>query len=344
MKKWKVLFTAEADNEIVEQLESTCDVEYCGWNVEKVVLDEDALIEKLQGKQIYATSYDKVTRKVIEQSNELKLIVCTRANPVNIDLEACKECGVQVAYTPGRNSDVTAEFAVALLLDVARNLSRAYMSIRDLEVVTDDTEAPEIKKVDVTWGKVKNRHPYSEFQGVQIKNKKMGIVGYGSIGKRVANIIRGFGAEILIYDPYCSKIDIEQPGVRMVAFQQLIEEADFISCHMKVTPQTTGMFNLEVFKQMKQSAIFINNSRGAIVVEADLIEALKTKEIAGAGLDVFDYEPLYAGHPFVNGEVKNITVTPHISGASEDSITNGTIMLVDEVQRYISGEPLLNQK
>lgn len=343
MKKWNILFTAEADGRILNKLEESCNVEYCGWNTSKEVYDEDTLIDKLKGKQIFATSYDKVTKKVIENCKDLKLIVCTRANPVNIDIKTCKEQNISVAYTPGRNSDATAEFAVALLLGVARNVAFANLAIRDLSVVTHETTAPNIKKEDVTWGRVNGRHPYSEFQGAQIRNKNVGIVGYGSIGKKVATIMAGFGATILIYDPYCSSVNIDAAGIRLVSFEELLKESDFISCHMKVTPETTGMFNQEAFLKMKPTSYFINNSRGAIVVESHLAQALKNGDIAGAGLDVFDYEPLYAGHPFVNGEVPNILVTPHISGASLDAITNGTIMLVDEIERFMRGDSLLNE-
>lgn len=342
--KTQVLFTAEADDAVLATLRAECDLEQAGWNRGEGVLDEETLIARLKGKQVFATSYDKVTRRVIEESPELRLIVCTRANPVNVDCDAAKERGVAVAFTPGRNSDVTAEFAVALLLNVARHITQANRAILDRSVVTDDTEAPPVKKADVTWGRVKDRHPYSEFQGAQIRNKNAGIVGYGSIGRRVAAILRGFGANVLVYDPYCSKVDIDCPGMRQVRLDELLREADFISCHMKVTSETTGLFNYEAFSKMKPTAYFINNSRGAVVAEQDLIRALRERLIAGAGLDVFEYEPLYAGHPFVSGELDNIVVTPHISGASPDAITNGTVMLVDEIQRFLHGEPLLNHK
>lgn len=344
MGKWNVLFTAEADDEVLKSLAVDCDLEIAGWKANGETLSEDTLIEKLKGKQIFATSYDKVTRRVIESSPELKLIVCTRANPVNVDAMAAKEHGVAVAYTPGRNSDVTAEFAVALLLNVARHITQANRAILDRSVVTDDQTAPAVKKTDVTWGKVKERHPYTEFQGAQIRNRNAGIVGYGSIGRRVAAILRGFGANVLVYDPYFSRVDIDCPGMRQVRFEELLAEADFVSCHIKVTPETTGLFNYAAFQKMKTSAYFVNNSRGAVVEEGDLVRALEEHLIAGAGLDVFEHEPLYAGHPFVSGALDNLVVTPHISGASPDAITNGTIMLVDEIQRFIRKEPLLNHK
>lgn len=340
MGKPEILFTAEADDSILESLYEICDIEECGWKTEGTILSEDELIERLAGKDIFVTSYDVVSRKVIEKSDGLKLILCTRSNPVNIDIEAAKEFGIQVAYTPGRNSDVTAEFAVAMLLNISRNITFANRAIMNHEVITDDDE-PRKEKTDVTWGMVKNIRPYHKFQGTQIKNKNIGIVGFGSIGRRVAKILEGFGAYILVYDPYISRVDIDSPSMRKVDFDELISSSDFISCHTKITPETEGLFNYETFKKMKKTAYFVNNSRGAIVVEEDLISALKEREIAGAALDVFQYEPLYKGHPFIREELDNLLLTPHISGASYDAIINGTIMLVDEIKRFINGETLL---
>jgi D-3-phosphoglycerate dehydrogenase len=231
-----------------------------------------------------------------------------------------------------------------MLLDITRNITFANRAIVDLSAVTDDRCAPAEKKTDVTWGKVKNIHPYTRFQGVQIKNKNAGIAGFGSIGRRVAHIMRGFGAHVLVCDPYMSAVDINSPGMRLVDFDTLLRESDFIFCHTKITSETRGIFNLNAFQKMKPSAFFINNSRGAVVVEADLVTALKENLIAGAALDVFEYEPLYAGHPFVSGELDNLLVTPHISGASDDAITNGTMMLVEEIKHFINNEPVLNRK
>lgn len=341
MEKPRVLFTAEADDFILKDLYEICDIEECGWKTEGRVLSEEELIEKLTKKDIFVTSYDVVSRKIIEKSKDLKLIVCTRSNPVNIDIEAAREFEIQVAYTPGRNSDVTAEFAVAMLLDIARNITFANRAIMNHEIITDDEYLPREKKTDVTWGMVKNIRPYHKFQGVQIKNKNIGIIGFGSIGKRVAKILEGFGAYILVYDPYISRVDIDSPSMRKVNFQELVSLSDFISCHIKITPETVGLFNYETFKKMKKTAYFINNSRGAILVEEDLVRALKEGEIAGAALDVFQHEPLYKGHPFLKEELVNLLLTPHISGASYDAIINGTIMLVDEIERFVNGENLL---
>lgn len=342
MKKLKVLFTAEAESNLLEKLNDFCDLEFAGWNISKEAMETRELIERMQDKDVLVTSYDKVTEQVMKSCLNLKLIICARSNPVNVDCEAAKKQGIKVSYTPGRNSDSTAELAVALLLNLVRHVSEANRAILSGQAVLD--EAPAEKKKDVTWGKVKNCHPYIKFQGPQIHGRTAGIVGYGSIGKRTGAILKGFGANLAVYDPYMSRVEVNAPGVELVGFPELLRRADFILCHIKVTEETKGMFNRETFQQMKKSAYFVNNSRGTIVVEQDLIEALRNHEIAGAALDVFEYEPLYKGHPFVTGELDNILVTPHISGACPDAITNGTILITEELQRFAEGKKLLYQK
>ena len=341
IEKKQMLISAEIDMSIINRLSDSFDFHEVGWGKTKQVLTEDELLHYLEDKSVFITSYDKVTRKVIEaHKDHLELIVCTRANPVNVDTTATKEFGIPVVYTPGRNSDVTAEFAVGLLLDVARNITFSNRLIMAHKIVTDEAIAA---KKDVTWGKVNEFHPYNMFNGPQIKNKNIGICGYGSIGRRVGKIMEGFGANILVYDPYIPQLEINSSTTRKVDFKELLKESDFISTHMKVTESNQGLFNYEAFSQMKESAFFINNSRGAILVEKDLIKILRERGIAGAALDVFENEPLYKTHPFVTGELDNILVTPHISGSSEDVITNGSLMIVDELKSFLTGDVILNK-
>lgn len=342
MEKIKVLFTAEADDKLLAELDEFCEVEYGGWKLNKEIYTEEELTEKLRDKEVFVTSYDRVTDDVFRNCSSLKLVICTRANPVNVDQISAAEHGVTVSYTPGRNSDATAEFAVGLLLNLIRNITVANRAILDGSAVTDKKMLQ--SKTDVTWGKVKMCHPYTLFQGPQIHGKTAGIAGYGSIGRRVAAILRGFGANLLIYDPYCSKVDVDGPGIELVDFDELLKKSDFVFSHMKVTEETKGMFNEKAFDKMKESAYFVNNSRGAVTVEKDLIEALRNHKIAGAALDVFEYEPLYRGHPFVTGELDNVLVTPHISGASPDAVKNGTVILVEALKRYAEGKKPLYTK
>ncbi|MCY6483411.1 2-hydroxyacid dehydrogenase [Clostridium aestuarii] len=338
----KVLVTAEINEEMLKELEKYCEIKIAGWCKELRKLEEDEMIELLQGKDILITSYDPITKKVIDECSDLKLIACTRANPVNIDIKAANDRNIPIIYTPGRNSDCTAEFTIALMMSIGRKIPMAYKSLKDGMHVADEKVKNVVQaglKEDVTWA-LGEGTPYVLFKGMQLKGHILGLVGYGSIGKRVGNIARAFGMKIYIYDPFLSEIEINDVVQEKVSFDKLLRESDFITCHCKVDESTRGLMGKEEFNKMKETAYFINTSRGAIVDEEALIEALRERKIAGAALDVFESEPIYKKHPFVK-ELDNIVITPHLAGATYDAIDNHTKMIVEDVKRFLNGEGML---
>lgn len=341
----KVFFTAEYNEEQLKPLYELGEVVLDGWALGLPKMTEEELLEKTKDADMIITSYDDITRAVIEQAPNLKLIACTRATPVNVDMEAAKERGIPVLYTPGRNSDSTAEMTIGLMLSVARRIPMAHGALKKGKY----TGAPEDKKVtkeglkaDVIWD-MKMDAPYMVFKGTQLKGKTLGILGYGSIGRRVGAIARAFGMQLLIFDPYVGEVDVEEIGIKKaLTVEQLMSESDFITCHMKVTPDTTGIINKEKIALMKPTAYFINASRGAILDEAALVEALREKRIAGAAFDVYASEPLASNHPYIV-EFDNVVITPHIAGATDDVLINHTKQIVADVRRFINKEHLLYQ-
>ncbi|MGY0374833.1 2-hydroxyacid dehydrogenase [Clostridium sp. JNZ J1-5] len=340
----RALVTAEINESIINGLKDYMELTYEGWVKELRKLTEDEMIHYLKDKEILITSYDPITRKVIEACPKLKLIACTRANPVNIDIECARERNIPVLYTPGRNSDCTAEFTIALMLSIGRKIPMAYKSLKDGKHLSEENTESQIKdglKEDITWA-LGPGTPYIEFKGMQLKGHTLGLLGYGSIGKRVANIARAFGMNIFIYDPFVSEIELNDNVQTKVSFEKLLRESDFISCHCKVDESTRGLIGKEAFDMMKSTAYFINTSRGAIVDEEALIEALREKKIAGAALDVFHAEPIYKKHPFVT-ELDNIVITPHLAGATYDAIDNHSVMIVEDIKKFLKGERMLYQ-
>lgn len=339
----KIFFTAEYDEEQLKPLYEIGEVVKDGWAIGLAKMEEDEFVEKSADADIIITSYDDVTRRVIENAPNLKLIACTRATPVNVDMEAAKERGIPVLYTPGRNSDTTAEMTIALMMSIARKIPMAYRALKEGKFTAEPGAKKETKeglKVDMVWDMDENS-PYTIFKGTQLKGKTLGIVGYGSIGKRVGKIARAIGMELLIYDPFLCPIDIEEVGVKKAEkLEEVMQNADFITCHMKVTPQTTGIISKEMIAMMKPTAYFINSSRGAILDEEALIEALREKRIAGAAFDVYAKEPISSDHPYIT-ELDNVVITPHIAGATEEVLTNHTKQIVADVQRFIEGRPML---
>lgn len=341
----KIFFSAEYDEEALKPLYELGEVDKEGWALGLPKFSEEELIEKTKDADIIITSYDDITRGVIENAPNLKLIACTRATPVNVDMEAAKERNIPVLYTPGRNSDSTAEMTIGLMLSIARKIPMAYSALKQGKY----TAAAEVHKVtkeglkaDVVWD-ITMDSPYSVFKGTQLHGKTLGILGYGSIGRRVGKIARAIGMELLIYDPYVSEIDVEDFGVRKAeSLKQLMQEADFVTCHMKVTPETTGIVSREMIGYMKPTAYFINASRGAILDEEALIDALREKRIRGAAFDVYASEPIRSNHPYIT-ELDNVVITPHIAGATEEVLPNHTKMIVSDVKRFLKGEHMLFQ-
>lgn len=339
----KIFFTAEYDEEQLKPLYEMGEVVKDGWAIGLPKMQEEELKEKSADADIIITSYDDITRGVIENAPNLKLIACTRATPVNVDMAAAKECGIPVIYTPGRNSDTTAEMTVGLMLSIARRIPMAYKALKEGKYTADPNAQKVTKeglKVDMVWD-MEPDAPYMVFKGTQLHGKTLGIVGYGSIGRRVGRIARAFGMELLIYDPFLCPIDLEEVGVKKAEkLEDLMKNADFITCHMKITPETTGIISREMIALMKPTAYFINSSRGAILDEEALIDALREKRIAGAAFDVYAKEPIASNHPYIT-ELDNVVITPHIAGATDDVLVNHTKQIVADVKRFAEGRRML---
>lgn len=338
----KILFTAEYDEKYIDQLKKIGDINIQGWARGIGKLSEKQLIELVSDREVIVTSYDDITKKIIDAAPNLKLIACTRATPVNIDTKYANQKGIKVIYTPGRNSDSTAEHTIALMLSVLRNIPQAYMALKEQKFTSETDQKNQTKdglREDVVWGFGEDS-PYVVFKGHEMKNKKLGIVGFGSIGRRVAHLATAFGMEILVYDPYVANIEIDRVGQKKVDFETLLRDSDIITVHLKVSEATRGIFNRESFAKMKPTAYFINCARAAVMDEGALIEALKTKKIQGAAVDVFEHEPIWKNHPYIT-ELDNIVMTPHIAGATEDVLSNHTLMIIQELRRFKNNEPLL---
>lgn len=338
----KILFTAEYDEKYLGQLKSFGEVNIQGWARGIAKLSQNELIELSRDVDIIITSYDDITQEVIEAAPKLKLIACTRATPVNIDTNYAQAKNIKVIYTPGRNSDSTAEHTIALMLSIARKIPMAHQQLKAGNFTGKTTENQGTiagLRRDVVWG-FDNQSPYVVFKGSELKDKTLGIVGYGSIGRRVEKIASAFGMNILIYDPFVANIEIDGVGRKKVDFDTLLTDSDFVTVHLKVTPATEGIFNQAAFAKMKPTAYFINSARAAVMIEADLIDALRRQVISGAALDVYEQEPLWEGHPYIT-ELENVVITPHIAGATYDVLANHTLMIIQELERFVNGEQLL---
>ncbi|WP_049928554.1 NAD(P)-dependent oxidoreductase [Halopiger goleimassiliensis] len=277
--------------------------------------DESALIEALADTPVLVTSSRlPVTERVLESAPDLELVAKIGTGLDSVDLVAAADNGVTVVHTPGLNALSVAEHALSLLLAVNRNV---FLGQQALEA-----------------GKWRDAMPTSR----PVAGQTIGIVGFGNVGSRVAGLLDGFNADVLAYDPYVHEIDTQITGAELVSLDRLLTESDAVVVTAELTEETRGMIDEAAFEKLSEDATLVNTARGPIVDQSALVDAIRTGSIAGAGLDVFETEPLPADSPL--HEYDEIVVTPHIA-ASTDRSRRATIeALIELVNAYVREESL----
>lgn len=272
--------------------------------------------------EILVVHFSPITKEVYAAGTNLKLIACARSTPLNIDVETATHKKIPVVYGAGRNADSVADFTMGTLLAEIRHIARAFEALRR-------GTYPESRK---TW-----RQFIPE-----LRDKVLGIVGLGNIGGKVAERAKGFGLKILGCDPYVSEEKMKKLGVVKTDLATLFKKSDFISIHIRLTPDTTGIIGEKELSLMKKTAFLINTSRGAIIDETALYQVLREKKIAGAALDVFTKEPIFAdtNNRFI--QLDNVTVTPHMAGPSNEMFYRGASIVAEDIARFIRGTNLIN--
>jgi glyoxylate reductase len=257
-------------------------------------LPEAEIRPLLDGMDAVYASVDKYTAAVLASPQAARLKVISRwgVGYDSIDVAAATREGIVIAYTPGLLNEAVADYAMALLLGVARRIHEGYATMR-------------AGKWMPMWGH-------------DIAGKTLGLVGCGRIGQAVAKRAGGFGMRLLAFDP-APQPDAEKLGIRFVPLDELLAESDFVSLHAALTPETRGLIGEPEFRCMKKSAYLVNTARGAVVDEAALVRALHEGWIAGAALDAFTTEPLPATHPLVTAP--NLLLTPHQASFGFDTGT-----------------------
>ena len=274
---------------------------------------EDFVIEAVKDADIIITQFCPISRKVIDSCPNLKVIGVLRGGIENINLEYATEKGIVVYNTPGRNADAVADFTVGGILAECRNIARSCAVV----------------KAGGWKSQYPNRHYIPDLPG-----KTVGLVGFGEIGRKVAQRLAGFEVNLLAYDPYFKG---EAPfGVKMVSLEELVSSSDFISLHARMMPETRHMINADILAKVKPGAYFINTARSGLVDEKALYDALTDGRLVGAFLDVFEEEPTNADYPLV--KLDNVTVTPHMAGGSKDAFWNSPIKLAKEMSGLLTGE------
>jgi D-3-phosphoglycerate dehydrogenase len=258
---------------------------------------------------------------MMDRLPELKLVAVTRGGPVNIDIGAARERGIKVVNTPGRNASAVAEFAIGAILAQTRMITRGHDALRRGDWRGDLYRA--------------------DLAGEELSEMTVGVVGYGHIGTRVVRILKAFGCRILVCDPYVQlAVDDLRDGVEQVSLERLLAQSDVVTLHPRVTEETTGMIGSPQFAAMKPGSFFVNTARGPLVDYQALYDALVSNHLRGAAIDTFAVEPIPPDWPLL--QLQNVTLTPHIAGASVKTVRIAARLAAQEVRRYLNGEPLLN--
>ncbi|HWY04589.1 MAG TPA: phosphoglycerate dehydrogenase [Candidatus Acidoferrum sp.] len=270
-----------------------------GENLSKHLESADALIVR---------SAVQADEALLSHATKLRVVGRAGVGVDNIDLDAATRQGIAVMNTPGANAVAVAEHTLGMMLAMARHLCRADVLMHAGK-----------------WEK-------KSLQGSELRGKTLGVAGLGRIGMEVARRARAFGMEVVGHDPFVSVAVAKEQGIRLASLDDLYAAADYITLHVGLTPQTTGMINQAAIKKMKKGVRLVNCARGELVHEADLVEALKRGHVAAAALDVFTEEPLKQS-PLM--AMENVILTPHIGGATHEAQEAVGVQIVQQVREYL---------
>jgi len=295
MKK-KVFLTRTLHNFALKELKKRYQIEIHSGKIPIPQTKLRSKIKEIDG--LICFPYDKINKEVIGLAKNLKVISTYSVGFDHIDTKYAKKRKIRVGFTPEVLTDATADLAFSLLLDILRKVSEGDRTIRD--------------------GKWKVIYGAYDYVGMDLQGKTLGILGLGRIGRTLAKRAKAFDMKLVYHNrKRVSKTRERTFKVKYVSFEKLITQSDIISIHVPYTKETEHMFNMKIFRKMKKSAFLINTSRGKIVNEKDLVTALKKKIIAGAGLDVFETEPISKKHPLV--KLQNVVLVPHIGSSSAET-------------------------
>jgi glyoxylate reductase len=287
------------------------------WQKERPMTQEELIKSSVDHHALLCTLTDKIDSRFLHQCSHFDIISQFAVGFDNIDIETATQMSIPVGYTPDAMSEATADIAFGLMIAVARKMFFMHRSI-----------------LSGDWGYF---NPTGHL-GIELKNKTLGILGLGRIGKKFAQRCRqAYDMNIIYHNRKPDPLAQKEFDAQYLEFDQLLAQSDILSVHCALTPETRQIINWSAFKKMKTSAIFINTSRGPVHHEKDLIRAMQEKQIWGAGLDVTDPEPMTPDNPLVTME--NVCILPHVGSATVEARTMMSVMAATNIiEFYNSGK------
>ena len=285
-----------------------------GW-----ITPDKELMDKIGDADILFSCFSGVTEEMLKAGKNLKMVFLMRSGWENCNVAAAKKLGITVCNTPSRLAEPVADLTVAMMISECRGMLRGNRAILNGEWIQNDV--------------------YSDTTNAALCSLQVGLYGYGGIGRAIAKrLTKGFGAEVVAYDEYCTPESMIADGVRPVSLDELLRTSDIVSIHLRLVESTKNIMGAKEFEKMKPTAIFVNTARAGLVDQAALLNALETKQIRGTCLDVFWEEPVPVDSPFL--KLDNVTLTPHRAGVTNDIVPNTINLMVKELDRFLKGEEL----
>lgn len=277
----------------------------------------ELIVERIGDADIVLTNKTPLSQQTIEQCRSIKMIGVLATGYNIVDVKAARQRDIPVCNVPSYSTMAVAQLSTALLLELCHHVGEHSSDVRS---------GGWSKSIDFCYW----HSPLIELMG-----KKLGLIGYGQIGSAFAKIALAMGMEVLVYTP-SQKKSIEQPSLHVVTLDQLLAESDVISLHCPLTEQNTGLINQSNIAKMKNGVMLINTSRGGLIVEQDLADALNSGKVAGAGLDVLSVEPPSEKNPLLNA--RNCIITPHIAWAPKEARLRLMEITVNNLKHFIAGK------
>ena len=314
------LFLAPFAKPELQRLTSRLHIECESWMESGRLYDPDQLAARLNdlGALVLVIEVDFVFREVLEAAPNLKFVGICRGSTNHVDIEAATANGVVVVNTPGRNAQAVAEHSLGLMLALARRI-------------------PEVHDYVKVGRWLNPLAPYLELRGVELGGKTLGIVGLGAVGRRLAEMAGAIGMTCIAYDPY---VDSPPLGVALKPLEEVMAHSDFVSIHVALTAETEVLIDSRKLSLMKPTAYLVNLSDARIVDRDCLVALLESRKISGAAFDVFESHPIAPNHPLL--ALDNVILTPHVGGATEETIERYSRMMVTDILRFLDRERPLN--
>jgi D-3-phosphoglycerate dehydrogenase len=278
---------------------------------------EDAVVAAIGEAEVVVTQMAPLTARVLASAPKLRLIVCTRGGPVNINLEAATKGRVAVSCTPGRNAVAAAEYALLLMMAAMRRLPQVH----------NETMAGRWRS---------DLYDYDEC-GREVAGSTVGVVGLGEIGRRLAGMLAAMGATVIAHDPY---LDQAPDGIELVGLDALLERSDAITLHARLTSESRGMIGPAELARLRPDAVLVNTARGGLLDYDAALAALDAGSLGALALDVYAKEPIPAGSPLLTHD--RVVVSPHLAGATRPTAHRAIAIAAAEVGRHLRGEAMLH--